>query len=133
MVRDLEEGHDLYRNTLGMESCFSEDLTQYGLKNLVLPAGEGTFVELLQPTSADTPGGRFLDKRGEAPYLLIFESKKYDQLITHLKSLEVRITGETEEGGQRSAFIHPSSANGALLEIIEASQTNNPWPAQPPL
>lgn len=132
MVRDLEEGHDLYRNTLGMESCFSEDLTEYGLKNLVLPAGEGTFVELLQPTSADTPGGRFLEGRGEAPYLLIFESKKYDQLITHLKSLGVRITGETEEGGQRSAFIHPSSANGALLEIIEASQTTNPWPAAGP-
>ena len=132
MVRDLEEGHKLYRDTLGMESCFSEDLTQFGLKNLVLPAGEGTFVELLQPTSADTPGGRFLERRGEAPYLLIFESKKYHQLISHLKSLGVRITGETEEGEQRSAFIHPSSANGALLEIIEASRTDNPWPAAGP-
>ena len=132
MVRDLDEGHDLYRKTLGMESCFSEDLSQYGLKNLVLPAGEGTFVELLQPTSADTTGGRFLERRGEAPYLQIFESKQYDQLISHLKSLGVRITGESEEGGQRSAFLHPSSANGALLEVIEASQTNNPWPAAGP-
>jgi len=95
MVRDLEAGHELYRRTLGMESCFSEDLSQHGLNNLVLPAGDGTFVELLQPTSADTPAGRFLERRGEAPYLLIFESKKYDQLITHLKSLGVRITGET--------------------------------------
>ena len=129
MVRDLEESHELYRRTLDMESCFTEDLSQFGLKNLVLPAGNGTFVELLQPTSADTPGGRFLERRGEAPYLLIFESNKYEQLITHLKSLGVRITGETEEGGQRSAFIHPSSANGALLEVIESSQTHNPWPA----
>ena len=132
MVRDLEESHELYRRTLGMESCFTEDLSQFGLKNLVLPAGNGTFVELLQPTSADTPGGRFLERRGEAPYLLIFESNKFEQLITHLKSLGVRITGETEEGGQRSAFIHPSSANGALLEVIESSQTHNPWPAAGP-
>ena len=132
MVRDLEESHELYRRTLDMESCFTEDLSQFGLKNLVLPAGNGTFVELLQPTSADTPGGRFLERRGEAPYLLIFESNKFEQLITHLKSLGVRITGETEEGGQRSAFIHPSSANGALLEVIESSQTNNPWPAAGP-
>ena len=132
MVRDLKEGHDLYRRTLGMESCFSEDLSQFGLKNLVLPAGEGTFVELLQPTDADTPGGRFLERRGEAPYLLIFESKKYDQLINHLKSLGVRITSETKEGGQRSAFIHPSSANGAFLEVIEAAQSDNPWPAAGP-
>lgn len=132
MVRDLEQSHELYRSALGMESCFSEDLSQYGLKNLVLPAGEGTFVELLQPTSADTPGGRFLERKGEAPYLLIFESKKYSQLISHLKSLGVRISGEAEEGGQLSAFIHHSSANGAFLEIIEASQTDNPWPAAGP-
>lgn len=132
MVRDLEESRELYRSTLGMESCFHEDLSRFGLKNLVLPAGGGTFVELLEPASADTPGGRFLERRGEAPYLLIFESKKYDQLITHLKSMDVPITGEMEEGGQRSAFIHPSSANGAFLEISEASNTDNPWPAAGP-
>lgn len=132
MVRDLEEGHELYRRTLGMESCFSEDLSQFGLKNLVLPAGNGTFVELLQPTSPDTPGSRFLERRGEAPYLLIFESNKYDRLMANLKSLGVRITSETEEWGQRSAFIHPYSANGAFLEVIEASHTDNPWPAAGP-
>jgi len=129
MVRDLKDGHELYRSALGMQSCFSKDLSRHGLKNLVLPAGNGTFVELLQPTSIDTSGGRFLERRGEAPYLLIFESNKFDQLIRHLKSLDVRITVETEEGGQRSAFVHPSSANGAFLEIIESSQTGDSWPA----
>ncbi len=48
MVRDLEEGARIYRDCLGMESCLSEDLSKFGLKNLVLPAGKGTFVELLQ-------------------------------------------------------------------------------------
>ena len=79
MVRNLEVGRELYQQALGMTSCHSEDLSQYGLTNLVLPAGNGTFVELLQPASASTPGGRFLERRGEAPYLLIFETKHYDQ------------------------------------------------------
>lgn len=56
MVLNLEEGRELSRGTLDMESCHSEDLSEYGLSNLVLPAGEGTFVELLQSTSAETPG-----------------------------------------------------------------------------
>ncbi len=132
MVRDLGEGRELYRRTLGMEACHTEDLSQFGLKNLVLPAGNGTFVELLQPTAENSPGGRFLERRGEAPYLLIFETKQYDQLIPHLKSLGVRISSEMEEGEQRSAFIHPSSANGAFIEIIEVLGGDNPWPAAGP-
>ena len=56
MVHDLEEGRELYRQTLGMEACYSEDLSQYGLVNLVLPAGNGTFIELLQPASPQSEG-----------------------------------------------------------------------------
>ena len=132
MVRDLEEGHDLYRRALGMESCHSEDLSQFGLINHVLPAGNGTFIELLQPTSPESAGTRFIDRRGEGPYLLIFETQEYDRLIPHLKSLGVRVTNETQEEDHRSAFIHPSSANGAFLEIIEVTGGSNPWPAAGP-
>ncbi|MDP6548581.1 MAG: VOC family protein [Dehalococcoidia bacterium] len=132
MVKDLEEGRELYRQALGLEACHSQDLSEYGLTNMVLPAGNGTFIELLQPTSAESPGARFLNRRGEAPYLLVFETKEYERLIPHLKSLGVRITGETEHEHQRSAFVHPASANGAFLEIVEVGATGNPWPPAGP-
>jgi len=132
MVNDLEEGRELYRRALGLEVCESHDLPEYGLTNMVLPAGNGTFVELLQPTSGDSPGARFLSRRGEAPYLLVFETKEYDRLIPHLKSLGVRITGENEQDDHRSAFVHPASANGAFLEILEVGATGNPWPPAGP-
>jgi methylmalonyl-CoA/ethylmalonyl-CoA epimerase len=132
MVKDLEEGRELYQRALGLEVCHSQDLSQYGLTNMVLPTGNGTFVELLQPTSAGSLGARFLSRRGEAPYLLVFETKDYDRLIPHLKSLGVRITGETEHEHQRSAFIHPASANGTFMQIIETNATGNPWPPAGP-
>lgn len=132
MVRDLEAGRELYQQTLGMEACYTEDLSQHGLVNLVLPAGNGTFVELLQPTSSQSAGARFLERRGEGPYLLIFETKQYDLLMDHLKSLGVRITSETLEESQRSAFIHPSATNGAFVGIIEVTSSSNPWPAAGP-
>ena len=75
LVQDLDEAKDLYRRYLGMESCFSEDLTRYGLKNAVLPAGRGTFVELLQTVTADSAAARYLARRGQAPYLLIFRDQ----------------------------------------------------------
>lgn len=132
MVQDLEEGHDLYRRALGMESCHTEDLSQFWLINQVLPAGNGTFIELLQPTSPAATGTRFIERRGEGPYLLVFETREYDRLIPHLKSLGVRVTSETQAEDHRSAFLHPSSANGAFLEIIEVTGGSNPWPAAGP-
>ena len=132
LVRDLGEAGELYGRTLGMKPCHSQDLPQYGLTNVVLPAGNGTFIELLEPTTPDSAAARYLERRGEAPYLLIFETRQFDRLIPHLKSMGVRITGESQHGRQKSAFVHPSSANGAFLEIIEVGDTENPWPAAGP-
>ena len=129
MVNDLPEAVDLYRRALGMAPSRSGALPQFGLENAVLPAGNGTFVELLAPDGTESAGARFLQRRGEAPYLVIFETTEYDRLIPHLRERGVRITGETEHEGSRSAFLHPSSCNGAFLEIIEVTDFTNPWPA----
>ena len=132
LVKDLEEGKELYRRHLGMETCHSEDLTNYGLLNAVLPAGAGTFIELLQPTSEESAAARYLERRGEAPYMLIFETSEYDRLIPNLKSMGVRLSEEPVTDDYRHAFIHPSSANGAFLEIIEVTGGENPWPPAGP-
>ncbi len=132
MSRDLPEAIDLYGRILGMEPSRTGTLPQFGLDNAVLPAGNGTFVELLAPSADASAGARFLQRRGEAPYLIIFETTEYDRLIPHLKSMDVRVTAETQHEGSRSAFLHPASCNGAFLEIVEVTDPNNPWPAAGP-
>jgi methylmalonyl-CoA/ethylmalonyl-CoA epimerase len=136
LVRDLEEAGQLYQRILGMSPTHRGELPQYGLTNLVLPAGRDTFIELLQPATPDSPAARFLGRRGEAPYLLIFETREYDRLVPHLKSLGVRITGETQHPEHRSAFVHPASTNGAFLEIVEVTGVGAPssegWPPAGP-
>jgi methylmalonyl-CoA/ethylmalonyl-CoA epimerase len=44
----------------------------------------------------------------------------------------VRITAETQRDNYRSAFIHPASANGAFLEIVQVSTPGNAWPPAGP-
>ena len=132
MARDLPEAIDLYGRILGMQPSHTGTLPQFGLDNAVLPAGNGTFVELLAPSADASAGARFLQRRGEAPYLIIFETTEYDRLIPHLKSMDVRVTAETQHEGSRSAFLHPASCNGAFLEIVEVTDPNNPWPAAGP-
>ena len=132
LVTDLENGKDLYRRYLGMETCHSEDLSDYGLLNAILPAGNGTFIELLQPTSSYYSAGRYLERRGEAPYMLIFETREYDRLVSHLRSMGVRLSEEPANENYRHFFIHPSSINGTFIEIIEVKDKDNPWPAAGP-
>jgi catechol 2,3-dioxygenase-like lactoylglutathione lyase family enzyme len=128
MMNDLEDGLALYRRVLEMEPCHREDLAAYGLRSAVLPAGQGTFVELLQPAGATSVGARFLERRGEGPYLLIFETDRYDALIAHLNAEGARITREVEHPGHRSAFVHPGDASGAFIELVETCPGDNPWP-----
>ncbi len=136
MVNDLPEAAALYGRILGMEPCRTGGLPQFGLDNAVLPAGNGTFVELLTPSgqrfATPSAGARFLRRRGEAPYLIIFETAEYDRLIPRLRAMGVRITAETQRDGARSAFLHPASCNGAFLEIVEVTDPGNPWPAAGP-
>ena len=136
MVSDLPAAVADYGRILGMQPCRTGTLPQFGLDNAVLPAGNGTFVELLSPRAddagADSAGARFLRRRGEAPYLIIFETTDYDRLLPHLRAQGVRITAETQHEGSRSAFLHPASCNGAFLEITEVSDAANPWPAAGP-
>lgn len=132
MVNNLPEAVSLYRSVLGMEPSRTGTLPQFGLDNAVLPAGNGTFVELLAPADDASAGARFLQRRGEAPYLIIFETTEYDRLIPHLRSIGIRITAETAHYGSRSAFLHPASCNGAFLEVVEVGDSVNPWPAAGP-
>lgn len=127
IVKDLEDALALYRRVLAMEPCHRQDLTAYGLRSAVLPAGEGTFVELLQPTRADSAGSRFLERRGEGLYLLIMETDRYDELLAHLKTQGVSV--QESEPPRRSAFIHPRGTGGVFMEVVETPRGDSPWPA----
>ncbi len=128
MVESLDEALALYHRALAMEPCHRGDLAEYGLCNAVLPAGAGTFVELLQPTSPTSAGARFLRRHGEGMYLLIADTDEYDALLARLKDHGVRATGEVH-APHRSTFLHPASLNGVFMELVESPRGDNPWPA----
>ena len=64
LVRDMQEAEALYRDTLGMESCRTGELAQFGMINSILHAGQGTFVELLQPNGAGIRGSAVFGPEG---------------------------------------------------------------------
>ncbi len=86
-----------------------------------LPTG-GTRVELLEPTSADSPVGRYIAARGEGIHHLCFEVDDLEATTAELTAKGFRLVSGTHgrgAGGTRVCFVHPKSAGGVLIELCE--------------
>jgi methylmalonyl-CoA epimerase len=120
-TRQLDEALTLWRDALGLEVDFTEDVAEQGVRVAMLPIGE-THIELLEPMSQSSPVGKFLEKRGPGIHHLAIRVNDIRASLAELKAKGTRLIDETPRtgaGGCLVAFIHPASANGVLLELVQ--------------
>lgn len=119
-VRNLDAAVERYR-LLGLALDFVEDVPAAGVRVAFLNAGDMR-VELLTPLTADTTVARFLEKRGEGLHHLAFRTA---DLVSELAQLEgqgfelVDRAPRPGAHGSRVAFLHPRSAHGVLIELVQ--------------
>ena len=98
-----------------------EEIAAQGVRVRALRCGE-SLVELLEPTSPESPLRKFLEKRGPGVHHLAFRVENLDAEITRLQ-LEGAPFIDPEprpgRGGSRVVFLHPSWAGGVLIELVE--------------
>lgn len=101
-----------------------EEVADQGVRVTMLPFGESR-IELLEPLHPDTPVGKFLAKRGPGIHHIAVRVENIREELERLKSNGVRLIDEAPRLGAEGclvAFIHPSSANGVLLELVQHQQ-----------
>ena len=87
----------------------------------MVPVGESR-LELLEATSEDSAIAKFVAKRGEGLHHVCMKVPDLTAAVARLKSNGVRFVSDeikTGAGGHRYVFVHPSSAGGVLLELVE--------------
>ena len=120
-VKSIDEAKEFWVDKLGLKYLRTEDVPDQKVRVAILAAGTAT-IELLEPTSPDSPVQKFLDKRGEGLHHLTFAT---DKLAVNLEVLKVANVGLIDEkprtgaGGAKIAFVHPKSAHGVLIEMCE--------------
>jgi methylmalonyl-CoA/ethylmalonyl-CoA epimerase len=120
-VKSIEEAKKFWVGTLGLKYLRTEEVPDQKVRVAILAAGE-TMVELLEPTTPDSPVQKFIDKRGEGLHHMTFET---DNIAERLKSLKRSNVGLIDEeprigaGGACIAFVHPKSAHGVLIELCQ--------------
>lgn len=122
-VQSLEEALEFYRDAVGLESKGLVTVPQEKVRVAMLSAGEPR-IELLEATSSDSPIARFLAKRGEGLHHIAMKVPDLDAAVERLKAAGRRlVTDQVQTGaeGYRYVFVHPKSAHGVLLELIEES------------
>ena len=120
-TRKIRDAAAVWQDALGLELEHSEEVDDQGVRVVMLPIGE-TRIELLEPLRQDSPVGRFLEKRGPGVHHIAIRVDDIEATLEQLKKKGARLIDETPRvgaGGCLVAFIHPSSANGVLLELVQ--------------
>ncbi|HJU91660.1 MAG TPA: methylmalonyl-CoA epimerase [Pyrinomonadaceae bacterium] len=120
-TKSIEEGLAVWRDALGLKVDSTEEVTEQGVKVCMLAVGD-THVELLEPLGPETSVGKFLARRGPGMHHIAIEVGDIHASLAELKNKGARLIDETPRVGAGNclvAFIHPSSANGVLLELVQ--------------
>lgn len=122
-TRDIAEALTFWQDSLGLENVHSEVVEDQKVRVAMLPLGESR-IELLEPTSDDSPISKFLEKRGGGIHHIAVEVPDIESSLAKLKEKGMRLIDETPRNGAEGclvAFVHPSSANGVLLELVQTT------------
>ncbi|MCB5265500.1 MAG: methylmalonyl-CoA epimerase [Candidatus Cloacimonetes bacterium] len=119
-VKNLEEGIAFYEK-LGLKLEAIEEVPSQMVRVAFLPCGD-TRIELLQPTSEDSPVAKFIEKKGEGIQHLAFAVDDLPQALKDIEAEGVRLIDKEPRPGAHQAdiaFLHPKSTNGVLIELCK--------------
>lgn len=119
-VASIDDALAVYR-ALGMVEEKREAVPGQKVVAAFLPVGESC-IELLEPTSPDSPLAKFLAKRGEGIHHVCFAVPDLDAALDELASKGFRLIhreGVPGADGKRVAFLHPGAGRGVLIELSE--------------
>ena len=120
-VDDLEAAVERYRRTLGVEPSHRERVDDQGVEEVLFPVGS-SYIQLLGALDAETPVGRFLEKRGPGVHHIAYRVDSVAGALDRLRAEGVRLIDEEPRPGSRGttiAFVHPAGMGGVLVELVQ--------------
>ena len=122
-VESIEQWIGFYRDVLGLEYGGSEEVPEQKVRVAFLTIGESS-IELLEPTSDDSPIAMFLEKRGSGIHHIAIQVDDIEDALARHHEAGARLIDSTFRIGAHNmkiAFVHPKSSGGVLLELCQPS------------
>jgi methylmalonyl-CoA/ethylmalonyl-CoA epimerase len=131
--RDLDAAITRYQATFGLEVVSLEVNEEQGVREAMMQVGAGRagigelgvgYVQLLEPLAADTPVGKFLERRGEGIHHVGYGVSDVTQALAAVAGTGVRLIDKRPRHGSMGAsiaFLHPADLGGVLTELVQAA------------
>ena len=119
-VKSLAEARKFYE-ALGLAVVSEETVEHEKVKVAMVPVGESR-IELLEATGPDSVVAKFLQKRGEGLHHVALHVPDLAHAVETLKAAGTRFISDEIKigaGGHLYVFVHPSSAGGVLVELVQ--------------
>ena len=123
----IDEALRVFSDGLGLEVDHSEDVPGDRVRVSFVPVGESRF-EFLEPVGDEGPVQKFLDKRGPGIHHICLEVEDLPGMLERLREHNVELIDQEPRPGAHGtmvAFVHPKSANGVLVELVESSSLHH--------
>jgi len=120
-VKSLAAAKGIYER-LGLSLSHEEVVESEQVRVVMVPLGESR-MELLEPTSENSVIAKFIAQRGEGLHHVSLRVPDLCAAVERLQQSGVRLVSneiKVGAGGHKYIFVHPSSAGGVLLELVEA-------------
>ena len=117
-VNDVEVSAKVYQKALGIDEIEFETVESEGVKVAIIPMENGR-IELMQPTTDDSPIKKFLDKKGQGLHHMALETDDIEGEVERMEGCGIQFLGKVRPGsaGTKVTFIHPKSLEGVLAEL----------------
>ena len=119
-VKDLDEGIAFYQK-LGLVLEGTEEVPSQMVKVAFFPVGD-TRIELLAPTSEESPIAKFIEKKGDGIQHIAFAVEDLPQALKDTEEDGIRLIDKEPRPGAHGAdiaFLHPKSTGGVLIEFCK--------------
>ncbi|WP_226679884.1 methylmalonyl-CoA epimerase [Sutcliffiella horikoshii] len=128
-VNSIETALPFYTEALGLTFKSVEHVAEQMVRVAFIDAGNCK-LELLEPTSPDSPVAKFIEKRGEGIHHVALSVESIEDRIQEMIEKGIPMIDKQSRigaGGANIAFMHPKASNGVLVEFCEkaAKQHDN--------
>ena len=122
-VSDLAATVAWYEDVLGARVVHREVVASDGVEEALIAVAD-SYIQLLTPTSDESPVAKFLEKRGEGLHHVGYRVADCAQALEAIKAAGGRVIDQVPRAGSRNttvAFVHPKTVGGTLIELVQES------------
>ena len=114
-VKNLDESMKFFSDLLGIKF----DPTGSSDEQLVRAAYSPSGIELMEATQPDSPVGKFVEKRGEGLYAVVFKVPNIEEASAELEKKGIRNVGKLDLGALKEAMYHPKDTRNVMVILAE--------------